>query len=140
MAAGTGTDIVAVGRIRALIDLRGMMFLQRWFTADEIACCKAKAKPYLHFAARLAAKEAVLKALPIPWDGPIPWRSIEISRTEQGRPTVRLSGGILDAATRAGVGVISVSLSHCEEYAVAVAVADLARDRSTDVDAGRRVG
>jgi holo-[acyl-carrier protein] synthase len=123
MSAGLGTDIVAVGRIARLIDARGASFLERWFTTEEIAYCRAKAKPSLHFAARIAAKEAVLKALSIPWNGPIPWRSIEISHDHQGRPTVTLSGRVLESATRAGVGDILVSLSHCDEYATAVAVA-----------------
>jgi holo-[acyl-carrier protein] synthase len=126
MTSGLGTDIVAVGRIAKLIDLRGLRFLQRWFTADEIAYCNAKSKPYVHFAARLAAKEAVLKALPIRWDGPIPWQNIEISHNEQGGPIVQLSGNILVSTTRAGVSRVLVSLSHCEEYATAVAIADAA--------------
>jgi holo-[acyl-carrier protein] synthase len=123
MTIGTGTDIVAVGRIAALIAQRGERFLQRWFTADEIAYCTAKAKPSLHFAARLAAKEAVLKALPMPWDGPIPWRSIEISHDQRGRPTVSLSGALFTSATHNGVGGVHVSLSHCDDYATAVAIA-----------------
>jgi len=126
MTAGTGTDIVAVRRIATLIERRGLLFLRRWFTADEIEYCNAKAKPSRHFAARFAAKEAVFKALPIRWDGPIPWRSIEISHPRQGFATARLSGSVLESATRAGVGVISVSLSHCDEYAMAMAVVDRA--------------
>jgi holo-[acyl-carrier protein] synthase len=124
MTAGTGTDIVAVGRIATLIDRRGPTFLERWFTADEIAYCNARAKPELHFAACLAAKEAVFKALPIAWDGPVPWRNIQISQRERECPTVRLVGGILESATRAGIGTIRVSLSHCGTHAMAMAVAD----------------
>ena len=37
-------------------------------------------------------------------------------------PSVRLSGAIRDAATRAGVVEIMVSLSHCDEYATAIAL------------------
>lgn len=137
MAAGAGTDIVSVGRITALIDRRGMLFLQRWFTAREIAYCNAKARPHNHFAGKFAAKEAVLKALPIVWNGPIPWRSIEIAQDERGHPIVHLSGGVLDAATRAGVGVVSVSLSHCGDYAMAVAFADRASSPCDDPSAER---
>jgi holo-[acyl-carrier protein] synthase len=126
-----GIDIVAVGRIAALMRDRGPAFLERWFTAREIDYCSSKAVPSRHFAARFAAKEAVIKALPIAWEGPLPWRSIEIATDPRGVPAVRLSGAILDAATRAGVGEISVSLSHCNEYATAIALVAVASDQAT---------
>lgn len=119
---GVGTDIVAVARIAALMRERGMAFLERWFTAREIEYCSGKAMPSRHFAARFAAKEAVAKALPVAWDGPLPWRSIEIINDQRGAPSVRLSGALSDAATRAGAGEIRVSLSHCDEYAIAFAL------------------
>jgi holo-[acyl-carrier protein] synthase len=123
---GVGTDIVAVARIAALMRDRGMAFLERWFTAREIAYCSGKAVPSRHFAARFAAKEAVVKALPMVWDGPLPWRSIEIVHDPRGAPSVSLSGAFADAATRAGLGEIKVSLSHCDEYAVAFALVAVA--------------
>jgi holo-[acyl-carrier protein] synthase len=125
-----GTDIVSVARIAALMRDRGMAFLDRWFTAREIGYCSSKAVPSRHFAARFAAKEAVVKALPMAWDGPLPWRSIEIVNDRGGVPSVSLSRAILDAATRAGVGEIRVSLSHCDEYATAVALVAVTGDRA----------
>ena len=112
---------MAVGRIAALINDSGRTFLTRWFTAREIDYCLGKAVPSRHFAARFAAKEAVIKALPVAWDGPLPWRSIEITNDPRGAASVSLSGAVLDAATRAGVGEIAVSLAHCDEYATAIA-------------------
>ena len=122
MPGGLGTDIVAVARIAALMRERGRAFLERWFTAREIDYCSSKAVPSRHFAARFAAKEAVAKALPMAWDGPLPWRSIEIINDPRGAPSVSLSGALGDAATKAGVGEIRVSLSHCDEYAIACAL------------------
>jgi holo-[acyl-carrier protein] synthase len=116
-----GTDIVPVGRIAALMRNGGQAFLDRWFTEREIEYCAGKAIPSRHFAARFAAKEAVFKALPMPWDGPLPWRSIEICNDPRGAPAVNLSGALLNSARLAGVSEIKVSLSHCAEYATAVA-------------------
>lgn len=124
---GTGTDIVSVSRIAALVRSAGDRFLQRWFTEDEIAYCTSRARPELHLAARMAAKEAVLKALRPTGDAPLAWRSIEIGRDVDGAPSVRLDGSVRVLAQRRGAGPIHVSLSHCDEYAVAVAVADAAR-------------
>jgi holo-[acyl-carrier protein] synthase len=142
MLAGVGTDIVAVARISALIQARGTVFLQRWFTPREIGYCSGKAVPARHFAARFAAKEAVVKALPMPWEGPLPWRSIEIINDRRGAPAVRLSGSIGQAAAAAGAGQIRVSLSHCDEYASAVAVVTGAPVRADpgDVDAEGAAG
>jgi len=121
MCGGAGIDIVPVARIANLIRERGDGFLKRWFTAAEIDYCNGKAVPSRHFAARFAAKEAVAKVLPAHWEGPLPWRSIEIVNDGHGAPSVRLSGAVLEVATQAGVGAIGVSLSHCDEYATAIA-------------------
>jgi holo-[acyl-carrier protein] synthase len=125
--SGVGTDIVPVARIAALITDRGTAFLERWFTASEIAYCHSKAAPSRHFAARFAAKEAVAKALPIALDGPLPWRFIEIINDQSGVPSVSLSGALQDAAATAGVSEITVSLSHCDEYALAFALVGFRR-------------
>lgn len=123
-----GTDIVSVPRVQRLIEDRGASFLERWFTEEEISYCSSMAQPPLHFAARLAAKEAVVKALRTASDGPVPWRSIEVGRDPSGAPLVRLSGAVLEAADAQGVSEIVVSLSHCQEFATAVAVADRRAD------------
>jgi len=137
---GVGTDVVAVARISALIQARGTLFLQRWFTAREIGYCRGKAVPPRHFAARFAAKEAVVKALPVAWGGPLPWRSIEIVNGPRGAPSVSLSGALLEAAAGAGVGEIRVSLSHCDEYATAVALVAVTDDQAAAAERGRLAG
>ena len=106
-----------------MISSGGRRFLERWFTPDEIAYCNGQARPCLHFAARLAAKEAVFKALHTSAERPVPWRSIEIGHDSVGAPEVRLSGSLLEVANSAGIGTITVSLSHCDEFATAVAIA-----------------
>lgn len=122
MPPSVGTDIVSVARIRRLIQAHGLKFLARWFTSAEIAYCQAKAEPARHFAARLAAKESVVKALRLTWDGPIPWRDIEIRADETGAPQVRLHGALSLSVSRVTVPAIEVSLSHCANYATAVAL------------------
>ena len=123
MCGQAGIDIVPVARIDRLIRDRGDGFLRRWFTAAEIEYCTRKAVPSRHFAARFAAKEAVAKVLPGTWDGPLPWPSIEIVHGATGAPSVQLSGRILELANSGGVRDIQVSLSHCDDYATAVAIA-----------------
>lgn len=120
---GIGIDLVDVSRVQRLADGPGSSFQARWFTAEENAYCKSKAFPAQHFAARLAAKEAVVKALRLAWDGPIPYRCVEIATRADGAPTVRLSGRVQRAAQASGLDRVEVSLSHSPGYATAVAIA-----------------
>ncbi len=119
-----GTDVVAVSRLEELIAAHGETFLARWFTPQEILYCTGKAFPSRHFAARLAAKEAVVKGLRLAADGPVPFGCIEIEHDEHGAPLARLSGWVQQAAASAGVRDVQVSLSHCDEYATAVALVE----------------
>jgi holo-[acyl-carrier protein] synthase len=124
MIVGTGTDLVGTERIRVLIASHGDRFLRRWFDDCEIAYCESKAKPYLHLAARLAAKEAVFKALRLSVKKPLCWKDIVVDREEDGSPRLVLHGGALSAAERLGVTCLHLSLSHSDGYAVAVVIAE----------------
>ncbi|HOX33259.1 MAG TPA: holo-ACP synthase [Spirochaetales bacterium] len=124
MIIGTGIDIVETERVRALIDRDGERFLGRWFGAEEIAYCGGKAKPYLHFASRLAAKEAAFKALRLSKGAPICWKHIVVVQDEAGAPRLALSGEPRAAAERLGATGLHVSLSHCGAYAIAAVTAE----------------
>lgn len=113
-----GTDIVSVPRVATLLGSPGF---HRWFTDAERDHCRSKTHPEQHFAGRLAAKEAAFKALGISGRGPIPWAQIEISTSASGSPDVILHGRLAELAADASVS-IRVSISHCDEYATAVAL------------------
>jgi holo-[acyl-carrier protein] synthase len=124
LIVGTGIDIISVARVHALVERMGDRFLRRWFTEEELAYCMAKARPALHLAARLAAKEALIKALRPAWNGPVLLRDIAVVTEESGAPTLRLAGRAAEIAGRAGVTGLHVSLSHDGDYAVASVIAD----------------
>ena len=52
----------------------------------------------------------------------VSWKDIEVLRRESGEPHIRLQGRAEARAQRVGVAAISLSLSHCREYAVAFVV------------------
>lgn len=115
-----GIDMIENGRVAEGIERFGDRFLTRFFTPGERADCHDE--PH-RLAARLAAKEAVAKALGT-GIGPVGWREIEVrSNTDQNRPTLILHGAA--ATTAAALNLIDwdVSLTHTAEYAAAVAVA-----------------
>ena len=119
MAEGIGIDLVEVARIAEMIKRPG--FLERVFTPAEITECQSFKHSAQSFAARFAAKEAVGKALGTGVGGRLSWRDVEILRSEHGGPIVNINAasiGQLDNRT------IKISLSHTDNYAVAVAVID----------------
>jgi holo-[acyl-carrier protein] synthase len=123
MIIGTGIDIVNVARINTLIARAGDRFLRRWFSEEEMAYCNAKASPGLHFAARLAAKEALIKAIHPAGTGSILFKDVSVVSGVAGAPSLRLSGGAATLAEHAGATTFYLSLSHTTEYAVASVIA-----------------
>jgi holo-[acyl-carrier protein] synthase len=122
-ALRVGTDLVQVSRIAQSIHQFGDRFVHRLFTADEIAY--ASSNPALlaeRLAARFAAKEAAIKALSLSDTG-LDWRQIEVQRSASGHCSLALHGVARDAAVRARITELSVSLSHDGDYASAVVVA-----------------
>lgn len=76
-----------------------------------------------HFAARWAAKEAILKCLGTGWAKGICWTDMEILNDPSGRPHVQLSGLTRDLAQQVRLSHILITLSHCRAYATAYALA-----------------
>lgn len=122
---GVGIDLVEVREAQRLLERWGDRLLQRVLTESERGYVTRYAKPAKYLAVRLAAKEAVYKALQsLPGAAEIGWREIEVERTERGRPSIRLHGrGARVAAEQGGVRIL-VSLTHTETAAGAVAIAE----------------
>ena len=120
---GVGVDIIEIERVSGVLERRGDRFIEHVFLPGEVAYCRSRREPARHFAARFSAKEAVVKALGVKRGMTFLWRDIEILRSGDGVPTVRLSGRALDLARRRGVTELHISLSHSDTHAVAMATA-----------------
>jgi holo-[acyl-carrier protein] synthase len=115
-----GIDLVATDRIARMLEKHGDAFRRRCFTEAERDYCEANPKRRVeHYAARFAAKEAVLKALGTGWAGGITWRDVEVTRGPRGRPGVQLTGRAAAVADQLGIDHWLVSLSHVQAYAQA---------------------
>jgi len=122
-AVGVGVDLVEVPRIRTMLQEKGAHVYDRLLTAAEADYCRSRPDPSEHVAVRLAAKEAVYKALQGSDEARgIGWRDIEVTRAPDGRPDVALTGLAADRARELGVTRVLLSLSHTHQAAVAVAV------------------
>ncbi|KAJ5886303.1 Fatty acid synthase subunit alpha [Penicillium subrubescens] len=122
-AAGENSKVgVDVENIDA-VNISNETFVERNFTASEQEYCRKAASPQASFAGRWSAKEAVFKSLGVSSKGAgAALKEIEIGSDANGAPVVNLHGAAATAAKEAGVKQITVSISHSESQAVAVAV------------------
>jgi holo-[acyl-carrier protein] synthase len=119
---GLGMDVVAVERIRRILDgppARAERFLARCFTPAERAFCDAVHDRGARYAARFAAKEAASKALAAP--AGIGWHDVEVVRGE-GAPSLALAGVAAARARALGVRAVHVALTHDAGIAAATVV------------------
>jgi holo-[acyl-carrier protein] synthase len=114
-----GVDLVDVASFRARLEGREAL-LAEVFCPDELTYCRAQAHPWVHFAARFAAKEAALKALGSGLAGAMRWQEIEVTRDPAGTPGLVFHGAVAARLKDTGLRAGSVSLSHTSEHAVAV--------------------
>ncbi|KAI4603035.1 3-oxoacyl-[acyl-carrier-protein] synthase [Pestalotiopsis sp. 9143b] len=105
------------------INIDSETFVERNFTEKEITYCRKMPSPQSSFAGRWSAKEAVFKSLGVKSQGGgAALKEIEILPDENGAPIVSLYGDAAEAAKKAGVKEISVSISHSESQSIAIAV------------------
>lgn len=96
--------------------------LNRLFSEQERRYCSRYAHPAQHYAARFAAKEAMLKALGVPKG--LGWKELEVVSEAGRQPVIRLRGRAEQAAREQGVAHMFVSLTHEKDMAAAVVVAE----------------
>ena len=112
---GCGVDLERVSDLPECRDYWEEPFYQQHFTRAEIGYCLAQPNPRMHLAARWCIKEAVRKC-----GGEfarIEFRHLAVAHEESGAPVVRVwREGVAEDAP------LAVSLSHTDEWAVAVAI------------------
>ncbi len=122
-----GIDVVSIAEVAQSVARFGDRYIRRVFTPREAAYCRSGAGNTMasRFAARVAAKEAVLKALR-PDTAHIDWRSIEVWRHRSGSCDVVLHGETAALAARRGITQLVLSMTHDAGLAAAVVVAQSA--------------
>jgi holo-[acyl-carrier protein] synthase len=115
----SGIDLVEIKRLADVNPAIRRRFLQRVFTPLELEEAQDSNE---RLAGRFAAKEAISKALGtgIGW---VAWKDIEIERGSRGEPVLHLYGNAAALAEKMGIYTWSVSISHTQTHAVAMAVA-----------------
>lgn len=115
---GLGFDATDIPRVRRMVDEYGDRFLQRVFTAGELAYCTRRRDPAPHLAGRFAAKEAAMKALGTGHTHGVIWKDVEVVR-RGGPPTLVLHGGAARRAAAMRVTSSLLTITHSEALAMA---------------------
>jgi holo-[acyl-carrier protein] synthase len=120
---GIGFDLVAIARVEQMLARKEQRALDRLFTPHEQEYALARARPAMHLAARLAAKEATFKALTGSDEAKlIGWKEAEVRRGAEGPPVLHFTGRAAARAAELGVARVHLTLSHTDETAGAVVV------------------
>ncbi|GLY02721.1 MULTISPECIES: 4'-phosphopantetheinyl transferase superfamily protein [Actinoplanes] len=122
-----GTDVLGIAGVGASLDRFGDRYLRHVYTSEEIRACEAKGVfRGTAYAARFAAKEAVIKVL---GSTEVSFREVEIDlrEGETGRePTggvrVQLHRRAAVHAERCAIATIQVCVGYGREYAMATAI------------------
>lgn len=125
MVIAIGVDQIGVDRMRRAVDHPqwGQRFRRRVFTAGEVAYCESRRRHAESFAARFAAKEAVMKALGTGMRG-VGFLEIEVVRAGDAAPALRLGGGAARRASLLGIEHWHLALTHTGDSATAFVVAE----------------
>lgn len=123
MIVGHGVDVQDVSRIRKILAFSEEDFLVATFSKAEREIEHGEQEQAEFLAGRLAAKEAVAKALGTGFAGDIACRHVEILRKEGGQPEAHLTGAASEMSQSLGITRWLVSISHSESSAFASAIA-----------------
>jgi len=121
MTLGIGTDIVDIERMKQRIDAE-TGFRELVFSPDEITYCEKRANRYESYAARFAAKEALLKAIGTGIDFSIELNLLSISNEKSGKPFFVRSEALnkyIEKHLTDHMVDIHVTLSHSNQQAIA---------------------
>ncbi|MBE6023610.1 MAG: holo-ACP synthase [Cellulosilyticum sp.] len=122
MIIGIGTDIIEIHRIENAIG-KTKSFFDKVYTDEEKAYYTKKHKKVETLAGLFAAKEAVSKALGTGFKS-FGMRDIEVIPNNLGKPEVYLYGPAKELAEKMGISKVHMSISHCQTYATAFAIAE----------------
>ncbi|HUX13916.1 MAG TPA: holo-ACP synthase [Spirochaetia bacterium] len=120
MIRGIGIDVVHTDRLRDWVDRPGL--LARYLHPGEVRTVASRGEAaVLSIATRFAAKEAFAKALGVGLRG-FELRDVEVRNDALGKPEIVLHGKAAAALEKSGGTSVFVSLTHEEDYAIAMVV------------------
>lgn len=120
---GHGIDTVDAVRFEKMYQSGKAKYFSRYFTENELNSVGIDSERIPRLATRVAAKEAIMKALRHGFGDGLGFTDIEILTGENGEPIPKLHGKAALMAERLGVQAWWLSFSHSGGVAVASAIA-----------------
>jgi len=125
---GSGTDIVQVSRVAAVMSRTDGRFAEKVLGPDELRVyharnARSQARGLAFLATRFSAKEAFSKAIGLGMHWPMTWRALQTLNEASGKPVVKASGELAEWLAARGI-TARVSITDERDYAVAFVIAE----------------
>ena len=120
MISGIGIDLIETSRIKKSV--QDKHFREKVFSKAEIDYCEKMKNKEQHYAARFAAKEALLKAMGTGLFKLLSLNEIEIGHDKEGKPLFRFLGNSAKKIKTKKIKCIHLSISHLKSMACAMVV------------------
>ena len=122
MIYGIGSDIVAIERMRHLLDKYGDAIARRILSKDEWPAYQSSQRPAHLLAKRFAAKEAFAKAMGTGLRHPVSLQNISIIHNHLGKPAFSLNPILDQLLKEQGIWKHHLSVSDEKEMACAFVI------------------
>lgn len=120
---GHGIDLIEIAEVRRWAEDPRDPLIPRCFVQDELDEAGEGPRRVERLAGKLAAKEAVLKAIGTGLGAGVAFSDVIVHRAPGAPPQVRLVGGAEKAAAERGIIAWQLSISHTNAMAMASAIA-----------------
>lgn len=107
--------------MKQAIERQGSRFLNRIFTKNEQRYCEGKKNKYENYAARFAAKEAVIKAKK-GGPGRFAFSDIEVTRGLNGAPSIQMTQPARKKLRISPNAKFELTIAHERDFAIATVV------------------
>ena len=114
-AAGVGINILEIARMERALKRRPS-FARHVFTDEERQYCEGTARPAEHYAARFAARGAVLKALGATSGKGFTRRDVSVGHADNGRPVAMLAGRAKELAEQGDIVLLSPACASFDMF------------------------
>ena len=122
MIYGVGTDVVEIGRIKAVLEKYGERFARKILCEPELRRFENHRLKANYLAKRFAAKEAFTKALGTGIHAPANWHGVWVRNLPSGKPVLEFSEALRKFMEAKGVTSAHVSLSDEKGVAFATVI------------------
>ena len=122
MIYGVGTDVVEIGRIKAVLEKYGERFARKILCESELRRFENHRLKANYLAKRFAAKEAFTKALGTGIRAPANWHGVWVRNLPSGKPVLEFSPPLQKFLESKEITAAHVSLSDEKGVAFATVI------------------